>query len=54
MISYKTQAAANAAIMNGIVIEGIICTINLYIPRTPQCFWCQDWGHWVMGCTGEA
>ena len=38
IISYKTKSAANATIINGIVIEGTICTVSLYIPRPPQCF----------------
>jgi hypothetical protein len=54
MISYKTKTAANAAIENGIVIEGIVCSVSLYIPRPPQCFRCQDWGHRATGCAGEA
>jgi hypothetical protein len=54
MISYRTKAAANAAIENGIVIEGNICSVSLYIPRPPQCFRCQDWGHRATGCTREA
>jgi hypothetical protein len=54
MISYRTKAAANAAIENSIVIEGTICSVSLYIPRPPQCFRCQDWGHRAAGCTGEA
>ena len=33
MISYKTKSAANTAIINGIVIEGTICTVSFYIPR---------------------
>ena len=35
MISYKTKSAANATIINGIIIEGTICTVSLYIPRPP-------------------
>jgi hypothetical protein len=53
MISYRTKAAANAAIENGLIIEGTLCSVSLYIPRPPQCFRCQDWGHRATGCIGE-
>jgi hypothetical protein len=54
MLSFRSKAAANEAIENGLVIEGIICSVSLYIPRPPQCFRCQDWGHRATGCPGEA
>jgi hypothetical protein len=53
MISYRTKTAANAAIKNGLVIEGIVCSISLYIPQPPQYFRCQGWGRRSTGCTGE-
>ncbi|KAF8576366.1 hypothetical protein K439DRAFT_1283531, partial [Ramaria rubella] len=54
MISFKSKEAANAAIDQSIAIKGTICSVSLYIPRPPQCYRCQDWGHRATECTGEA
>jgi hypothetical protein len=47
------KAAANAAIDNGLIIKGMLCSVSLHIPQPPQCFRRQDWGHRAMGCIGE-
>jgi len=53
MISLKSKNATNAAIDLNLAIHGITCSISIYIPWLPECFWYQDWGHCVMECTGE-
>jgi len=54
MIIFTTKVNANHAIENRRIIEGTVCNVSIYIPRPPQCFWCQDWGHQATGCTREA
>jgi hypothetical protein len=54
LVSYKNKVDANHAIENGLVIEGLLCSVSIYVPRPPQCYRCQDWGHRATGCTGEA
>ena len=53
MISFKSKEATNAAIDHNLAIRGVTCSVSIYVPRPPQCFWCQDWGHRAMECTGE-
>ena len=48
MISFKTKAAANAAIDQNLTLCGIICSVSIYVPRPLQCFQCQEWGHQAM------
>jgi hypothetical protein len=38
LVSYKTKEAANDAIENGLVIEGVLCSVSLYIPRPLNAF----------------
>jgi hypothetical protein len=45
MISFKNHESANMAIDFNLAIKGMTCTVALYIPRPPQCFRCQGWGH---------
>ncbi|KIJ47911.1 hypothetical protein M422DRAFT_106689, partial [Sphaerobolus stellatus SS14] len=53
MISFKDRKAANAAIDINMAFNGEICNTSIFIPRAPQCFRCQDWGHRATECTGE-
>ncbi|KIJ43544.1 hypothetical protein M422DRAFT_169732 [Sphaerobolus stellatus SS14] len=54
MLDFKTRKDANTAIDQGLTIDGTYCRASIYIPRVPQCFRCQDWGHRATECTGEA
>ncbi|KIJ28472.1 hypothetical protein M422DRAFT_270247 [Sphaerobolus stellatus SS14] len=54
MISFKDRKAANAAIDTNMAFNSEISNTSLYIPRAPQCFRCQDWGHRVTECSRES
>ncbi|KIJ30547.1 hypothetical protein M422DRAFT_186987, partial [Sphaerobolus stellatus SS14] len=54
MLDFKSRKDANTAIDQGLTIDGTYCRVSLYIPRAPQCFRCQDWGHRATECSGEA
>ena len=53
MISFKLKNAANAAIDYNLAIRGVMCSVSIYVPRPPQCFRCQDWGHQATECPGR-
>ncbi|KIJ47576.1 hypothetical protein M422DRAFT_113853, partial [Sphaerobolus stellatus SS14] len=53
-LDFKSRKDANFAIDQGLTIEGTYCRVSIYIPRAPQCFRCQDWGHRATECAGEA
>jgi hypothetical protein len=53
MISFKNKTSANKAIDDGLAIKGASCTVTLYVPRPPQCFRCQGWGHRAADCPGD-
>jgi hypothetical protein len=54
LLCFKSKEAANKLIDSRVVLDGAVCRVSLYIPRPPQCFRCQNWGHCAMECTGEA
>jgi hypothetical protein len=54
MISFNNRETANTAIDNCLTFNKELCNVSLYVPRTPQCFRCQDWGHRATECAGEA
>ncbi|KIJ22827.1 hypothetical protein M422DRAFT_276688 [Sphaerobolus stellatus SS14] len=54
LLDFKSRNDANIAIDQGLTVEGTFCRVSIYIPRAPQCFRCQDWGHRATECTGEA
>ena len=53
MISFKSKVSANASIDQNLAMRGITCSVSIYIPRPPQCFWCQVWGHWATECSAR-
>jgi hypothetical protein len=54
LINFKSKKDANNAIDTGLSFNGEMCNVSIYVPRAPQCFRCQDWGHRATECTGEA
>ncbi|KIJ32912.1 hypothetical protein M422DRAFT_183936 [Sphaerobolus stellatus SS14] len=54
MLGLRNRKDANTAINQGLTFDGAFCLVSIYIPRAPQCFRCQDWGHRATECTGEA
>ena len=53
-LNFKSRKEANTTIDQGLLINGKLCNVSIYIPRAPQCFRCQDWGHRATECSGEA
>jgi hypothetical protein len=54
LLCFKSKEAANKLIDSSVVLDGALCRVSIYIPRPPQCFRCQNWGHRATECTGEA
>ncbi|KAH9942976.1 hypothetical protein B0H21DRAFT_681100, partial [Amylocystis lapponica] len=53
MISFRHKDVANRALDYNLAIHGINCNTSIYVPRPPQCYRCQDWGHRAAECKSE-
>lgn len=53
MISFRNRETANLALDYNLAINSVNCSTSLYVPRPPQCFQCQDWGHRATDCKAE-
>ena len=53
-LNLKTRKEAKTIMDQGLLINGKLCNVSIYIPRAPHCFQCQDWGHQAQECSGEA
>lgn len=53
-IDFKTRENANAAIELGLLIGKSTCSATIFVPRPPQCYRCQGWGHLATDCSRDA